>query len=161
MKKKGLYVEKNVNLWLLSILSDAANRSNNRDCTLPAHLFLSYHLLYNLDRDALSRYNHLNFTPNTNYWSHYIISLVLILYGNSGMGAHLWSDLSYLICLRHLLRSRAVTKIDFCSPKRPIYLHTCAMCFEVLSNISTMIIRSSKLNVALVILFKVQFTQFI
>ena len=32
-------------LWLLSFSSNALNRSKHRDCSLPAHLFLSYHLI--------------------------------------------------------------------------------------------------------------------
>ena len=35
--------------------------------------------------------------------------IVLILYGKSEIGAHVRSDLGYLICLSHLIRSRAVT----------------------------------------------------
>ena len=40
-------------------------------------------------------------------------SLVLILDGSSEIGTHVISDLCYLICLWHLIRSRAVTKIMF------------------------------------------------
>ena len=32
--------------WLPPILSNALNRSNNKDCSLCAHLFLSYHRIY-------------------------------------------------------------------------------------------------------------------
>ena len=51
--------------------------------------------------------------------------MVLILYGNSGIGAHVWSNL----CWRHLIRTRAVTNTFFC---------TCATCFELPTNISNM-----------------------
>ena len=37
------------------------------------------------------------------------ILMVLELDGNLEKGARLWSDLGYLICLRHLFRSTAVT----------------------------------------------------
>ena len=40
--------------------------------------------------------------------------MVLILVGNSEIGAHvLWSKLCYLICLRHLIRSRAIANRIF------------------------------------------------
>ena len=42
-------------------------------------------------------------------------SIVLILDSNSGIGTHVRSDLGYLICLRHLFRSRAVTNLIFLS----------------------------------------------
>ena len=36
-------------------------------------------------------------------------SMVLLLYGNLEIGAHVTSNPSYLICLRYLIRSRIVT----------------------------------------------------
>ena len=48
-------------------------------------------------------------------------------------------NLCYLICLRHLIRSRAVTTKKF-SLKRPIFLNACATCSELPSNISKMFI---------------------
>ena len=60
-----------------------------------------------------------------------------ILDGNSEKGAHVRSILCTLICLRHLIRSRAVTD-PFFSPKRPNFLHVCTTCSELPSNISTM-----------------------
>ena len=39
--------------------------------------------------------------------------MVLVLVGNSEMGAHLTFDLGYLNCLRHWFRSRAVTNLVF------------------------------------------------
>ena len=53
-------------------------------------------------------------------------------------GAHVRSNLSYLICFRHLIRSKAVTNMIFFSPKRPIFFHACATCFELPSHIRTM-----------------------
>ena len=41
--------------------------------------------------------------------------IVLILYGNSEIGAHVRNNLCYLIRLRHLIRSRAVTHLVFFS----------------------------------------------
>ena len=60
---------------------------------------------------------------------------VLILDGNSEIGAHMLSDLEYLICSRHLFTSRIVTnqiriKINF--------PHTCIACSELPSNTSAM-----------------------
>ena len=52
-------------------------------------------------------------------------SLVIILDGNSEIGAHLWSTLGYFICLRHLYGSRAVLNLIF-----QILLHTCAPCSD-------------------------------
>ena len=45
-----------------------------------------------------------------------ITPMVLIL-GNSEIGAHVKSSLCYLICLRHLIRSRAITSQIFFSKK--------------------------------------------
>ena len=44
--------------------------------------------------------------------------MVHISDGNSDIGAHLGSNLCYLICLRRLN-----PLIEFCSPKRPIFLY--------------------------------------
>ena len=43
--------------------------------------------------------------------------MVLLLDGNLDICAHVWSDLCYLICLRHLIRSRAVTNWIYFSEK--------------------------------------------
>ena len=61
--------------------------------------------------------------------------MILILDGNSEIGAPVRSD--YLICLRHLFRSRAVTYHNI-YPKRPIFLHNFATRPELPSNISIM-----------------------
>ena len=45
-RKEGLFGEKKFDLWLLLILSNALNRANNKDCSLSALLFLSYHLIH-------------------------------------------------------------------------------------------------------------------
>ena len=46
--------------------------------------------------------------------------IVLIIEGNSVIGARERSNLCYLICLRQLIRSRAVRYRLFFSPERPI-----------------------------------------
>ena len=72
----------------------------------------------------------------SNYW---YLPLVPILNGSSEIGAHVRSNLCDLICLRHLIKTRAVTNRIF-SPKRFISLHACAICFELPSHISTMLV---------------------
>ena len=64
---------------------------------------------------------------------------VLISVGNSEVGAHMKSNLCYLICLRYLIRSRAVLNRLIFSPKIPIFLHACVWCSELLSSIRSMI----------------------
>ena len=64
--------------------------------------------------------------------------MVLMLDGYLEMDAHVRSDLCYLICSKHLFRSRAVTNLIFFLQMRPIFVHMCATRFEFLSNISTM-----------------------
>ena len=54
--------------------------------------------------------------------------------GNSEISANLRSNLGYLICYRHLPRSRAVTNLIFFLQKRPVFLHMCATCFKLPSN---------------------------
>ena len=44
-----------------------------------------------------------------------------------------------MICLKHLIRSRAVTNLFFFSPQGPIFLDACATCSELPSNISAML----------------------
>ena len=67
-----------------------------------------------------------------------IPALVLISDGNSEIGARVRSNIYYLICLSNLLGSRTVKNPIF-SPKRPIYLHTCATSSELPSVMSSMI----------------------
>jgi len=38
--------------------------------------------------------------------------MVLKINGNSEIGAHVWSDLGYLICLRHMFISRVVIRVE-------------------------------------------------
>ena len=64
--------------------------------------------------------------------------MVLILDGSSEIGAQMRSNLWYLNCWRHLIRSRIVTNQTQKTPKSPIFLHVCATCFEQPSYISTM-----------------------
>ena len=47
------------------------------------------------------------------------VIMVLKLDGNSEIGANVWSYLGYLICLRHLIRWRAVTNLFFFLRKYP------------------------------------------
>ena len=64
-------------------------------------------------------------------------SMLLILDGNSEIDAHIRGNHYYFIWLRHLMRSRGVTNQIFFSGK--ICLHACVTCFELPSNISTML----------------------
>ena len=61
---------------------------------------------------------------------------VLILDGNSEKGAHARSNICHLICLRHSIRSSAVTKSFFFKSENNFFLY--ALCSELPSNISTM-----------------------
>ena len=65
-------------------------------------------------------------------------SMVLILDGNLDKGAHVSNNLCYLTWLRHLIRPRAVTNRIFFCRKIPVFIHSCATCFELPSNLSTM-----------------------
>ena len=64
-------------------------------------------------------------------------NMVIILNGNPEVGAHVWSEINNLTCLRHLSRSRAVRILKLFS-RQYIFSLTCAMCSELPSNISTM-----------------------
>ena len=64
--------------------------------------------------------------------------MVLILDSSSDRGAHVRSNLYYFMCLRHFIISRVVTS-DIFSPKTHIFLYAHATCFELPSNISTMV----------------------
>ena len=63
--------------------------------------------------------------------------MVLILDGHSDIGARVRSNLCYLICLGHLVRSRAFTNLFFLLRKDIVFLHACAICSELPSNMST------------------------
>ena len=64
--------------------------------------------------------------------------MVLILDGNSYLGAHLGSNRCYLTCIRLLISSKTVKNRVFFL-KRPLVLYACATCYELPSNISTMV----------------------
>ena len=61
--------------------------------------------------------------------------MVIVWEGNSERGAHVNSNICYLICLRHLNRSRAVTNRIFSEKK--LFFQTCASYYESPSNICT------------------------
>ena len=63
-----------------------------------------------------------------------MFAMVLILDGNSEIGAHGERNFDISTCFRHLIRSRAGI-IRIFSPKRPIFLHDLN---ELPSNIGTM-----------------------
>ena len=67
----------------------------------------------------------------------------LILDGNSEIGAHVRSNLCYLIFLRHLLRSRTVTIVS----EKTTFLYAGATCFELPSNTRTMIMPKSDIMI--------------
>ena len=46
-------------------------------------------------------------------FSEYMHGILILLGGNSKIGAHVWSNLCHLISLRHLIISRAVTNRIF------------------------------------------------
>ena len=64
--------------------------------------------------------------------------MALILDGKSEIGAHVRSNLYYLINFRHLSKSRAVTNRIISFYKNTAFLHAGAACSELPSNISTM-----------------------
>ena len=52
--------------------------------------------------------------------------MVFILDCSSEIDVHVWSNLCYVICFRHLFRSRAVSNISFFLQYTPIVRHTWA-----------------------------------
>ena len=64
--------------------------------------------------------------------------VMVILDGNSEIVLQIRSNLFYLKCSRHLIRSKSCHKSDDLYPKRPLFLHKRALYIEVPSNISTM-----------------------
>ena len=62
----------------------------------------------------------------------------LILDGNFEIKAQVLTDLGYLICIRHLFRSRGVTNLNLLFHKRLIFLHTFATCSNLPSYLNTM-----------------------
>ena len=69
--------------------------------------------------DQGTRYSNLGYT------------IVLILDGNSEIGAHVWSNFAYSTCLWHLFRSIVVTSLIVLLQKRPDFFHTFALFFEL------------------------------
>ena len=67
--------------------------------------------------------------------------MVLILNGNSEIGPHVMSNLRYLNCSRHLIRSRAATNVR----KDRYSFMRAVMFWEIPANISTMISMSVSL----------------
>ena len=61
-------------------------------------------------------------------------ALVLISQGNSEIGEHIQSNLSDLICLKHLIRTYQIFL-----EKRPILLNVCAIWSELPSDINTLV----------------------
>ena len=61
--------------------------------------------------------------------------MALILDSNSEMSVHVWSDLGYLICLRHLFREQS--QIIFFKSGETCFPSHMAICFNLPSNIST------------------------
>ena len=56
---------------------------------------------------------------------------VLILDGNSEIGAHVRSNLCHLIWIRHLISSGVVLKGYFFYPKILFFFHAYATCYEL------------------------------
>ena len=51
--------------------------------------------------------------------------MVLLIDGNSEIDAHVWSEISFLVCLRRLFRSTAVASSEFILKKEQILItHT-------------------------------------
>ena len=65
-------------------------------------------------------------------------SKTMVLDGYLEIGAHVRNNLCYLIFVRHLNNSRAVTNLIF-SPKILVFLYACVTCSELPSTIGTMI----------------------
>ena len=66
-------------------------------------------------------------------------AIELIWDGDSEIdGANVGGNLYYSICLRHLIRSRAVTNRIFFYPKRTILMHVCGKSSELPFSESTM-----------------------
>ena len=66
-----------------------------------------------------------------------IITMVFIFDGNPEITAHVQSEIGNLICLRQLFISTTAGNLNL---KNTCSFHTCSMCLELPSNISTMII---------------------
>ena len=65
--------------------------------------------------------------------------MVFVLDGYSFDYAHTWSKSGISICWRHLVTSKDSSNPIFFYRKSPLLLHTWATCFELQSNMSTII----------------------
>ena len=66
--------------------------------------------------------------------------MVYVLKCYSEIGAHVSSEIGYLICLRHFfLDIESSHKSEFFYSKNLLFCYTCATCYDLPSNISTMI----------------------
>ena len=63
--------------------------------------------------------------------------MVLILDGHSEIGAHVCSDIDFLVCMVYIYRKQS-QKSDFFLHNRPTFLHMRAIYSELPSNINTM-----------------------
>ena len=77
---------------------------------------------------------------STVYLVHQRLTMFLLLDGNSEICLHGRSDLGYLICLRHLFKLKAIKNLNNFLLKRTVLLYTSAVCSELPSNVSTMIL---------------------
>ena len=66
-----------------------------------------------------------------------VSNMVLVSDGNLGIGTNVKIDMFCLIWLRHSVSSKVITNRSFYL-KIPIYLHTCATCSELPSDVNTM-----------------------
>ena len=73
-------------------------------------------------------------------------TIVLILDGNSDTGAHVINNLCYFICLRHLIRSSAVTNRVFFFSEKTYVIHARATCYELISNTEPYFRHSSRIS---------------
>jgi len=79
--------------------------------------------------------------------------MVLMLDGKSKIGAHVCSNIDYLIWLRYICLDPAITNMIFL-PERLIFLHSCATRSELPSNISTKTQNVKNLSILIRILFQ-------
>ena len=65
--------------------------------------------------------------------------MVHTLDGNSEIGVRVRSKLSYLLCLKHVIRSREQSHIGYFISENPYFLHACATKSDLPSNMGTMV----------------------
>ena len=88
-------------------------RHGNHDRILTKNMYFSHYIVKNFNTPSYT----------CSLWWYFCISallllmisriMVLILDGNSKIGAHIRNTICYLICCRHLIRSRAITNLIF------------------------------------------------